>query len=102
MPRIAGRAKAALLIRELDGSYRKFDEAMAPLDVINPQLVAWANRATHTFSASKSEAEVVIDNCEKALGVFTCLKCQSPVWSRKIADDKVFECGCSHLRCKKY
>ena len=89
--RISGRAKKAFYLRPGQAGspgtgYEKNTSAVAALDTIAPQLAAWANRATHTFSASPDEAKVVIDNCEAALAVFQCDGCHTPVWFCSVSD----------------
>jgi hypothetical protein len=100
MPRIIGRAKKALRVRMPDKSYVKDAKKIELLQTVEPQLAAWANRATHTFSASKSEAETVINNCERALDVFKCESCGGPIWERKSADGTL-ECRCGELQWKE-
>jgi hypothetical protein len=104
--RISGRAKRAFYVRIGDAglsgaAYEKNAAAAAALDTVAPQLAAWANRATHTFSASPSEAEIVIDNCEAALSVFQCGRCQTPVWFCAVSDTKNLECRCGKLQWRR-
>ncbi|MDR7225060.1 ABC-type lipoprotein export system ATPase subunit [Aminobacter aminovorans] len=101
--RISGRAKKSFFIRTGDqhaagGEYAKHTTADASLDMVTPQLAAWANRATHTFSASPDEAKAVIDNCEAALSAFQCDSCGSPVWFCTIANSGNLECRCGKLQ----
>jgi hypothetical protein len=100
IPRIAARAKKAFRVRNPDGAtFSKNTDAVLALETVAPQLVAWANRATHTFSASRSEAEAVVDNCERALNAFTCTKCDTSVWNRT-ADSGARDCRCGQLQWK--
>jgi hypothetical protein len=104
--RISGRAKRAFYLRSGDAGlsgagYEKNTNAAAALDTVAPQLAAWANRATHTFSASPDEAKVVIDNCEAALAVFQCDGCHTPVWFCSVSDTGNLECRCGKLQWRR-
>jgi hypothetical protein len=102
--RISGRASRNLKVRSGTDSktgkptYEKNSASMQALELIIPQLAAWANRATHTFSASSTEAATIIDNCEAALAVFDCAECNTSVWHCKIEEKNDLECRCGKLR----
>ncbi len=97
--RIAARAEKSFKIRK-DGVYEKNEAAVKALKVIEPQLAVWLNRATHTFSASGTEALAVIDNCERAAKSFVCAACETPVWYKKIEQTGDCECRCGDLHWK--
>ncbi len=100
IPRLISRANKAFRLKSADGTtFVKNNDAIRALEAVAPQLVTWVNRATHTFSASRSEAETVINNCERALDAFRCEDCGTPVWHRK-ADTGVADCQCGRLRWK--
>ncbi|MER9937134.1 hypothetical protein [Mesorhizobium sp. M0088] len=100
--RISSRSKKAFYVRmdaaDPNSGYRKYSAADAAMDLVAPQLVAWANRATHTFSASPAEATAIIDNCEAALAAFQCDECGLPVWFCNIAGSGNLECRCGNLQ----
>ncbi len=103
--RISSRAKKSFHIRnhagsEASSSYEKYTGGSAALDNVAPQLAAWANRATHTFSASPDEAKVAIDSCEAALAAFQCEDCKTPVWFCSIKETENKECRFGNLRWK--
>lgn len=102
--RIAGRARSSFKVRSPPDpvtravTYEKNATAVRALEAVIPQLAVWANRATHTFSASATEAGVVVDNCEAALGVFECDECDTFVWHCSITDTANLECRCGKLQ----
>ena len=100
--RVTGRAKKGLHIKsDSTGAFEKHVAAVAALDLVAPQLAAWANRGTHTFSASPTEAAVLIDNCEAALAAFQCSGCQTPVWFLEIESSGHLECRCGGLQWRR-
>jgi hypothetical protein len=98
--RLRGKASKAFRVRDGEGNYAKNEAAVAALGEIEQPLQVWANRGTHTFSASPTEAAVLIARCEKALAAFVCPNCGTPVWFCKVGDAEVLECRCGGLRWK--
>ena len=100
--RVTARVRKGLHIKTgPTGAYEKHLAAAAALDLIAPQLAAWANRGTHTFSASPTEAAVLIDNCEAALAVFQCNGCNTPVWFLEVTSSSDLECRCGGLKWRR-
>jgi len=61
-------------------------------------ILAWANRASHTFDLEKSEAAKLIDACEAALEVFRCPSCGRNVWFNDSAAAEQVQCECGEIR----
>jgi energy-coupling factor transporter ATP-binding protein EcfA2 len=101
--RITGRAKKALKVRRSADPrtglpiLEAHSGGVLALERVAPQLAAWANRATHTFSSSPTEAEVIIDNCEAALGSFSCQGCHTDVWYALTDEGNTLQCRCGDL-----
>jgi hypothetical protein len=100
--RLASRAKQSFYKREIvqqgkAPTYSKHSAATSALEVITPQLAVWANRGTHTFSASSNEAGALIDNCEAALKTIECT-CGTPVYYSAIEATDRLQCQCGELQ----
>jgi len=61
-------------------------------------LVTWANRGSHTFDATKSEASTLVAACEKALETFKCPTCSRYVWSTESGGSEFVQCQCGGIR----
>jgi DNA repair exonuclease SbcCD ATPase subunit len=103
--RITGQVKKSFYLRNdtsgsdsAEGTYGKNTAATAALEAATPLLAAWANRGTHTFSASSDEARVLIDSCEAALNAFNCLGCDTPVYFSTLNSNDRLECRCGKLQ----
>lgn len=70
-------------------------EALAKADAL---LVAWANRASHSFDIVPPEAAKLIDACEAALGFFKCPTCGKNVWYADAERAEVVQCECGEIR----
>lgn len=95
---VALERAAARSFRTRSGSeYIPNTSALDAIKKIKPELAIWANRGTHTFSGSTTEAEDLIDSCEAVLGAFICGGCETPVGAYKSTGGKV-ECRCGILQ----
>lgn len=82
---------------KVENSYEPHGLALAAIKKIKPELAIWANRGTHSFSGSTSEAEDLIDGCETVLSSFMCDSCGTPVGVFGSTGGKV-ECRCGSLQ----
>lgn len=78
--------------------YEKFGEAIDVLKEADKLLLAWANKASHSFDVAKDEADKLIDTCERALGVMDCQECGKSVYRLDDAQAKILQCGCGGIR----
>lgn len=93
---IKGAFKRALQVKQADGTYKEVDVS-SQLDEADKLIVAWGNRASHSFDVTKSEATKLIDNCEAALGLFVCDGCKKPIY--KLDDGNgTKQCECGSMR----
>lgn len=81
-----------------EGSYVRHDAAVAIIAKARPQLDVWANRSTHTFSGSETEAMDLIETCEAVTSLFQCDECGSRIGIKE--GNAGAECGCGKLRWK--
>jgi len=80
--------------RPEDNTYRPFSEALQALDEADKLLVTWGNRGSHSLDLVRSEAEKLINTCEKALNQFVCPSCGKKIWyAATIASSLQCECG---------
>jgi energy-coupling factor transporter ATP-binding protein EcfA2 len=78
-------------------TYVPAKDAIARLASADELLIAWGNRASHTFDIVRPEAEQLIVECERALAAFECSSCGKPVY--KFDDGNgVQQCSCGELR----
>jgi DNA repair exonuclease SbcCD ATPase subunit len=103
--RLTGQAKKSFYVRDASSSsgstepiYSKNAPAVASLEAATLLLAAWANRGTHTFSASPDEARTLIDSCEAALNAFDCAGCNTRIDYSLIEDKKRLHCRCGQLQ----
>jgi energy-coupling factor transporter ATP-binding protein EcfA2 len=61
-------------------------------------LVSWANRASHAGSLTNSEAERLIEACERACRWFRCSTCGDPIWIADQAARERLQCNCGELQ----
>lgn len=90
------KKKAALGTTKIE--YEKYSEGLMALREADKLLVAWANKASHSFDVTKSEIGKLIDACEKALGVMDCPACSKPVFRFDDSQSEVMQCGCGEIR----
>ena len=96
---IIGRAEKKLRVK-IGDEYQKHSVAIATMEQVQAPLAVWANRGTHSFDASPTEAMKLINQCEAALSVFNCDQCNTPVWFTKVGDREVLHCQCEKLQWK--
>jgi energy-coupling factor transporter ATP-binding protein EcfA2 len=93
---LVSASKRAFQTRK-DTMYVPAEEAVRLLGEADRLLVAWGNRASHTFDVVRPEAERLIDECERALSAFDCVACEKPVY--KFDDSAgIQQCSCGALR----
>lgn len=73
-------------------------EAIAMFHEADKLLLAWGNKASHSFDLDKKEAEKLIEACENALDFFNCPTCKKPVYKLTDAAAKFVQCECGSLR----
>ena len=78
--------------------YAPHTDAIEALDTADRLLVALGNRGSHTFDITPSEAEKLIDACEKAREFFKCLSCGKGVWFANSESSALVQCQCGQLR----
>jgi hypothetical protein len=74
------------------------ENAIAALNEADTLLVSWANRGSHTFDVTPSEATKLIDVCEKALTFFKCVSCGKYVWFADAGGPELVQCQCGGIR----
>ena len=79
-------------------TYKSFNSAAKVLKDADNLLIAWANRASHSFDIVKSEARKLTEACEAALGIFTCPSCMKLVTKNIDTSAKILQCKCSAIR----
>ncbi|MCL5958811.1 MAG: AAA family ATPase [Chloroflexi bacterium] len=82
--------------KRVDKIYTDHADAIAALREADRLLLAWGNRASHTFNLKRSEAIKLIDVCERALEYFKCSTCGKAVWF--VGNSKTTQCECSEIR----
>jgi len=77
--------------------------AIAACEEADGLLVSWANRGSHTFDLTRSEATKLIDACEKALEFFKCSSCGKGVFFADAQNSEWVQsqCGQIHWRYGK-
>jgi RecF/RecN/SMC N terminal domain len=74
------------------------EDAIAVLNEVDTLLVSWANRGSHSFDVTRSEATKLIDVCEKALAFFKCVSCGKYVWFADAGGVELIQCQCGGIR----
>lgn len=97
LTRIIADVPACLKIKDGE-AYKSFDSVCDSLRDADNLLVAWGNRASHSFDTTKSEAQKLIKVCEEALNVFVCPSCRKMVTKADDSSAKVRQCQCGTLR----
>lgn len=93
------RVPKALKLRDGEGAYQQHRASIDLLGPLTESLVIWANRATHTYSASEIEAKTTIDQCEAFLSHFECAQCSSSLGTLR-AENGDLQCRCGSLKWK--
>ena len=83
--------------RKNGAQYILFEEAIESFETADKLLVAWSNRASHTFDLVQSEAQKLIDACEQALEVFKCTACKKRVWFANAQNSGWVQCHCGEI-----
>ncbi|WP_444666021.1 hypothetical protein [Cereibacter changlensis] len=103
--RTAGHFLIALA-RCIGRAYRKRDEggiyavdpnASEVLARIKPELAVWANRGTHTFSGSATEATDLIEAAQDLLSLFQCSQCGTGIGTFHSTSSR-YECRCGAIQ----
>lgn len=85
-------------LRKRDGeTLVKFSDPIADWQEARALLVSWANRASHGGSLYTSEADYLIQTCEKALSHFRCTDCGEPIWFAEQTSKNRLQCSCGEL-----
>jgi hypothetical protein len=93
------RVPKALKLKDREGAYQPHRASIDLLGPLTENLVIWANRATHTYSANEVEAKTTIDQCEAFLGHFECARCSSSLGALR-AENGDLQCRCGSLKWK--
>jgi energy-coupling factor transporter ATP-binding protein EcfA2 len=86
------------LQRRDDKTYVAHAHAIEVLEKADKLIIAWGNRASHSFDLEKSEAAKLIDACEAALDIFRCPSCSRNVWFAEAAPAEQVQCECGEIR----
>lgn len=90
------------IIRDAPKRLKKKDEdAWVPYAVPIPDwqnaeslLVAWGDRASHTGSLTRAEAEKLIESCQNTLARFRCDLCGTYIWTARQTSGDRYQCTC--------
>ena len=82
------------------GKYLKHRDAIDALDKADTLLLAWGNRASHSFDTARAEASKLIEACEVALDSFKCVSCNpaANVWRLADEQSEFLQCRCGEIR----
>lgn len=83
---------------EHNGQHINHKNALDSLTEADKLLLAWANRASHSFDVEPSEATKLIDACEVAVGAFQCNSCNRAVWFADVTSKTFLQCQCGQVR----
>ncbi|MFC1879347.1 AAA family ATPase [Chloroflexota bacterium] len=97
--RIMSMAKNALRRKQGDG-WSVYDDPIIDWKEARSLLVSWGNRASHTGTLTGTEAEELIQVCEKALFHLRCGDCNDPIWIADQKSRKRLQCSCGTLQWK--
>ena len=64
-------------------------------------LVSWGDRASHTESMTKAEAEEFVRVCRKALSHFRCETCGNYIWTAKQTSNDRLQCSCGCIQWRE-
>jgi hypothetical protein len=73
-------------------------DALDKMDCADRLLLAWANRASHSFDVVRPEADKLIAACEAAILSFKCTSCSKDVWYAHVARKEFLQCECGTTR----
>lgn len=94
--RILSEAKTRLRIQD-EETLTNFTDPINDWREAQTLLVSWANRASHGGSLYSSEAEYLIQTCEKSLSHFRCEDCGEPIWFAEQTRKSRLQCSCGKL-----
>lgn len=94
--RIISEAKTKLRKRD-EETLANFTDPINDWREAQALLVSWANRASHGGSLYSSEADYLIQTCEKALSHFRCSDCGEPIWFAEQTSKNRLQCSCGML-----
>lgn len=97
LERFIGDAKQCFQ-RRSGTDYSTHSDAIDTIEKADQLLLAWANRASHSFDVVRPEAVKLIDACEKALEMYKCTHCGKPVWFADAGSSEWVQCQCGGLR----
>ena len=84
--------------KKVGSEYVVHSDALDAFEEADQLLLAWANRASHTFDLVPREAAKLIDTCEKALSFFECSSCCKRVWAAEVKGSESVQCECREIR----
>lgn len=73
-------------------------DAIKAFERVDQLLIAWANRASHSFDVVRSEATKLIDDCERALSFFKCSSCGKRISFADAESSEWVQCQCGQIR----
>ncbi len=86
-------------LRKKEGkSWPIYPEPIVDWQEANNLLLAWANRASHTGSLVDTEAEQLVEVCEKAHRHFRCQSCGDPIWIADQSSRDRLQCACGEIQ----
>ena len=87
--------------KKMSGGYVANTDAIEACEDARVLLIAWANRASHTYDLVSAEASKLIDACEKAIEFFRCFSCPNPpkpIWYLDGTVPEWVQCQCGEIR----
>jgi energy-coupling factor transporter ATP-binding protein EcfA2 len=97
LSRILADSKKCFQIR-IGADFVAHENAIETLSIADKLLISWANRASHSFDVTFSEASKLIDACEKAIECFKCSSCRKHVWFTEASGAEWVQCQCGGIR----
>jgi hypothetical protein len=95
--RLVADAKKCFQIRT-GTDFVAYEKAVETLSLADKLLISWANRASHSFDLTSSEASKLIEACEKAIECFKCSTCRKYVWFTEASGAEWVQCHCGAIR----
>lgn len=87
-------------IKQADGSYITFKDAIEDIKQADGKIISWGNRASHTFDVEKNEASSLINESEKAISRFSCDSCKNSIDSLNDKKGRFCQCSCGNIKWK--
>lgn len=100
---VLAKASSSAFQRRNDGGLYVVDSSVARQLLDTDKLIlAWANRGSHSFDVTRTEAEKLLNTCETALALFRCSVCEKNIFKLDDANGtKQCECGAIQWRYGK-